>query len=355
MGLYQAVGQCKYGLLDRSVRLESKITNELCSAWWKALEIANSKLEPCKFSPIWYNPDFQVNNQPLHLAVWEQNGITHLHHLFSDNTFMSYTNLLQKYKIKNGNFLHYLQVKNIIKKRIPTLQSTLRPPALAEAIIKLSPTTTKTLSKIYKLLLSTDTIHLPISKWESDLSISPEPDFWTQICDNAFKMTKYTNLQLIQYKILHRTHITQYMMNKMGFSDSDICLQCSQNTADAYFHALWLCTPVKNFWTNVSEKLSAILNCRIPLSPSLCLLGDLTTTDLPRKQSQSLLVVLAIAKKTILVNWKNKQSLNINLWLNLLINHISMEKISASNKNQLLNFIQTWSLYVNYLNLNLVT
>ena len=41
-------------------------------------------------------------------------------------------------------------------------------------------------------------------------------------------MTSNTNLQLIQYKTIHRTHITQYEMHKMGLVTTDICSQCKQ-------------------------------------------------------------------------------------------------------------------------------
>lgn len=145
-------------------------------------------------------------------------------------------------------------------------------------------------------------------------------------------MTKNTNLQLIQFKILHRTHVTQYKLYKMGFSHSDICTQCTLNTSDTYFHAFWLCSPVYQFWATVTQKLSSILDCRIPHSPNLCLIGDLTTTTLPDALIQPTLAALTIAKKTILVNWKDKKALNINHWLNILTEHISLEKISATQK-----------------------
>ncbi|MDG2565841.1 hypothetical protein P7M21_25800, partial [Vibrio parahaemolyticus] len=52
------------------------------SAWWKTLEITNSPIEPCLLSPIWHNPDFEINKRPLHFSTWEMKGVTHLHHLF---------------------------------------------------------------------------------------------------------------------------------------------------------------------------------------------------------------------------------------------------------------------------------
>ena len=328
------------------------------TAWWKTLEVTGSQLQPGILSPVWHNPDFANNKIPLYHSTWAEKGVTHLHHLLQDNTLMTYTNLFGTFEISNGNFLQYLQVKSTITRRIPALQTTLQPPDLqppefVKYIAKLSPKNKKNLSKIYSSLSKSNAIHLPISKWEEDLSISPDHGFWTQICENTFKMTKNSNLQLIQFKVLHRTHITQFKLYKMGFSHSDICTQCTQNTADTYFHALWLCSPVYQFWETVTQKLSSILGCRIPQSPNLCLIGDLTTTTLPDIQYQPTLAALAIAKKTILVNWKDKKALNITHWLNLLAEHISLEKISATKKKQLASFTEKWSPFISSLNINL--
>ena len=304
------------------------------------------------FSPIWHNPDFENNKIPLYFKTWEEKGITHLLHIFQNNTFMTETNLLQTFEIQKSNFLQYVQLKNSVKKKIPTLQSNLQPPEFIKLITKISSKNKKNLSKVYRLLSNTNSIHMPTSKWERDLSIQPNYDFWTTICKNTFSMSKNTNLQLIQFKILHRTHITKQKMNKIGFCDTDICSQCLQNTADTHLHALWLCSPVQQFWSIITQKLSSILDCRIPLSPNLCLIGDLTTTDLPTKLSQPLLVALAIAKKTILLNWKDKKLLNINQWQNLLIEYISLEQISATQKNQQTHFVERWSQFFTALDIN---
>ena len=148
-------------------------------------------------------------------------------------------------------------------------------------------------------------------------------------------------------------HITQCKLFKMGFSHTDICTQCTQNTSDTYFHAVWLCTPVYQFWLTVTQKLSNILDCRIPQSPNLCLIGDISSTAISNTQVQPTLAALSIAKKTILVNWKDKKALNITHWLNLLTEHISFEKISATRKKQLVSFTKKWSPFIRSLNINL--
>lgn len=162
-------------------------------------------------------------------------------------------------------------------------------------------------------------------------------------------MTTNTNLQLIQYKIIHRTHITQYKKYKMGLAPTDIC---SQGVSDNYFHAVWACTPVYNFWTIVTQKLSDVLSCRIPLSPPLCLLGDLQIIHLQTKYKDSLLVSLAIAKKTILQNWKSKNTLSLNHWENLLLEFITLLKITTFQNGDIPSFRENWKPFLNYFNLD---
>ena len=160
-------------------------------------------------------------------------------------------------------------------------------------------------------------------------------------------MTTNTNLQLIQYKTIHRTHI--FKMFKMGFADTDICSQCTLGSTDDYFHATWACQPVHSLWTAVTEKLSTILGCRIPLSPLLCLLGDITQVVLPTKYRNPLLIS-TIVKKIILQNWKSKKSCHITHWINLLTEHISIERITASKKNNISVFNETWNTFLTHLN-----
>ncbi len=59
-------------------------------------------------------------------------------------------------------------------------------------------------------------MYLPIEKWDSDISFSYDFNIWTQICKNTFSMINNSNLQLIQYKILHTYYFlsTYYTIQK---------------------------------------------------------------------------------------------------------------------------------------------
>lgn len=257
-----------------------------------------------------------MHNSPIYFPRWHQNGISHLHHLFENNSFNSFNTLVQRCGVGREEFLHYHQIKHLIKAKTVLSANTLTSPLLIDNILKIT-STKKLTSKLYKLIItSKQHITLPSVRWERDLGISPNPDFWISICQSTFSMTLNTNLQLIQYKTLHRTHLTQNRLHKMKFSETDICSQCTLGCTDSYFHATWDCTPVCSFWSSVTDKLSTIFGRIIPLNPLLCLLGDTSEIKLPLKYHNALQISLTIAKKIIFQNWKSKNNCNITHWTN---------------------------------------
>ena len=256
---------------------------------------------------------------------------------------LPFSDLVQEFSIGENHFLEYLQLKSAITSKFNITCTNCNLPASTLDLIKINPIKKKSLSKIYKIIANSDkSISLPSVKWECDLALTPNADFWNQICENTFSMSTNSNIQLIQYKIIHRFHFTGHRMFKMGLAQSDTCTHCSQNTPDTYLHATWNCTPVQQFWVDIISSLSNILGCPIPLSPSLCLLGDLSSFNHKMKINKPLLIALTIAKKTILINWKSKQAINIKHWKNLLANYISGENRTDSNMHKTEDQDSTW-------------
>ena len=119
--------------------------------------------------------------------------------------------------------------------------------------------------------------------------------------------------QLMQYKIIHRVHYTRKRLFKMGFTDSDIWSHCILNTTDNYMHATWHCTLIKQFWLDITDYLSSLLGCHIPLSPTLVSPSIQSNINLNNTSSRILSIALTIAKKTILMNWKTWNKINTTL------------------------------------------
>ena len=319
------------------------------TAWWKALKLTNSSTSPSKDTPLWNNPDFHMNNTPLHFRTWEQKGITHLHHLFNNNNFLTYKQLIEKHNLDSSNTssFQYLQIKSIIKSKINIRNNTLNTPVLLQNIKSITKMN-KLISKLYKLIKTDNSLHIPHEKWNEDLHTSLTHENWTEICKNIYTMTPNTNLQLIQYKIIHRTHITQYKKHKMGLADTDTCSQCTMGVTDTYLHALWECTPIQAFWKKVTQTLTDVLSCRIPLLPSVCLLGFISNTEIPPTHKNSLLTSLTIAKRVILQNWISKKSITINHWTNTLIQHITILQTTACSEGDMSSHRETWTPFMKY-------
>lgn len=60
------------------------------TAWWKFHQITNTPLTPSKYTPIWNNPDFVIYKKPLNFRTWIDKGITHLYHIFHNNSLVSF-------------------------------------------------------------------------------------------------------------------------------------------------------------------------------------------------------------------------------------------------------------------------
>ncbi len=74
--------------------------------------------------------------------------------------------------------------------------------------------------------------------------------------------------------------------------------------------------------------------CSIPASPLVCLLGDLDGVTTEDNTIHMAFTALCIAKKTVLMNWKNKNNLNINQYRDYLWDYISLETASADTLDQ---------------------
>ena len=106
------------------------------AAWWKTNKITKSPLAPCRHTPLWHNPVFRLHNEPIHFPKWQQKGITHLHHVFENHKFMPFTSMIQKFGIGRDQFLHYQQLKSLIKNKI-TLTNSLQPFQITEQLLEI--------------------------------------------------------------------------------------------------------------------------------------------------------------------------------------------------------------------------
>lgn len=145
---------------------------------------------------------------------------------------------------------------------------------------------------------------MKMRKWEFNLSITHDADFGIQICNNIYFTTRSSNLQLIQYKILHRIPDTGQNL----LCTSDICPHCTQNSPDSSIHATWHCTPVLHFWGKITGSLLVFLGGLAPLPH--CSYQEILN-NLSKKNRRLLLVA-----PTMATSWKSSKKLDVRLYCN---------------------------------------
>lgn len=130
----------------------------------------------------------------------------------------------------------------------------------------------------------------------------------------------------------HSSGLSKMLIVKFKMSSTH-CATVKNNL----FHAFWLCTPVRRFWSEVMGKLSEILHLSIPLSPYISLLGDLSSLTIPQHLQTFILIALTVTKKTVLLNWKDRTKAV------LLKDQSNLEELTSTLKDNLIPFQNTWS------------
>ena len=108
--------------------------------------IRNSKTITClwallasllaKVQPSWLRKS--LKSKTLHFPKWQQKGITHLHHIFENHEFMSLSTIIQKFGIGRDQFLHYQQLKSLIKSKMKWTNNTLQLSKTSEQLLDIA-------------------------------------------------------------------------------------------------------------------------------------------------------------------------------------------------------------------------
>ena len=108
---------------------------------------------------------------------------------------------------------------------------------------------------------------------------------------------------------------TLYSINLLIFDFPD-CLFSTANQnqiCNLIKTIMGICPPIQHFWHTVTKTLSRCLGCSIPLSLSLCLLGDISPINSTTQNARPILIALTVTKKTILFKYyfcKNTSTLS---------------------------------------------
>ena len=203
--------------------------------------------------------------------VWSNRGLTKIGDLFNGQILLSFQQLQQQYGLQKCEFFKYLQIRRFITKDTTLLFNCATSPIEKALSLQISK---KRISVFYKTLSS----HSPLTSrptkhaWEGDLGISIDEVDWQEVWTRAMDISTCNRTRSIQFKIVHRTHITPVLKNKMDANASPLCWKCNSETGD-YIHCLWSCVKLHLYWSDIVNELSAIFGVSILMDLMCLILG----------------------------------------------------------------------------------
>ena len=184
-------------------------------------------------------------------------------------------------------------------------------------LLTLKPTQKSLISKIYTHLMAFDDYSAIKARtsWERELELNLTDELWEDAIHTAWSSTPSARLELIQLKVLHRTHLSKSRLSEIYPHVADQCDKCHASDCNLS-HMFFLCPRLQKFWSDYSAIMSKVLGGEITVCPFVAIFG--LSIDFPhinRSQSDVLAFTSLLARRRILLSWKSPKPPSISLWL----------------------------------------
>lgn len=156
-------------------------------------------------------------------------------------------------------------------------------------------------------------------------------------------------LQLIQFKVTHRSHFSKTKLNRIFPSVSATCDKC-KSANGTLGHLIWSCPKLRTFWDNIFHLYSVIYSKRLIPDSLLIILGCSNfCLTLPSSLQKALMFGMVIAKRVILREWKSASPPCFKKWLNDMVSCIYLEEIRYTLSVTHHKFLEIWGLFILYI------
>ncbi len=184
--------------------------------------------------------------------------------------------------------------------------------------------------------------------WQEDLGINITEGQW----DDAQKLVHSSSIcarhGVIQFKVLHRLHLSKEKLSKMFPSVDSTCDRCGQSGA-SLAHMFWMCPKIITYWSTIFQIMSDIIKRPLDPDPVLALFGVKDDNITISKSQYSVITfVMLLARRLILLNWKQKIPPTHFTWIKDVMQYLQLERIRFSIKDKAYKFYDTWGCFIDY-------
>ena len=114
---------------------------------------------------------------------------------------------------------------------------------------------------------------------------------------NIIHLLSETRLKTLWWKIVHNIYPGNYLLNKMGLSNTDKCNYCNEidDTAHFFFHCPQICP----LWNEVTREINRFLGITLVLNVDMVILGLTARHHITRSNMNKINHAIAIGKMAI--------------------------------------------------------
>ena len=206
--------------------------------------------------------------------------------LYIDAIFPSFESLRSKLELPQSHFFRFLQIRDYIRSNTTSFPNAPTPTQI-DSLFSVTPSSKGVISYICNHMSSQIDVSLDFLKsaWEEDLGIDLTEEQWIGAQKGVHSASICTRHGLIQFKVLHRLHLSKVKLAKMYPNIDPLCDRCRAFPA-SLGHMFWLCPELSHFWNSIFKTLSEVSGHRLEPDPVLALFGVLSE-DSPLKVSAS--------------------------------------------------------------------
>ena len=147
---------------------------------------------------------------------------------------------------------------------------------------------------------------------------------------------------LIHCKLIHRTYYTNRRLSKFYPNVADACNRCNQSHAD-FIHMFWSCPKLADFWFKIFDTLHTAYHCVTNPNPLSALFGISHGSTLTTEAQHSLAFCTLLARRLILLKWKQALSPSYDRWIKEVLHNLKPERLRFSLRGSLRRFDKTWN------------
>lgn len=181
------------------------------------------------------------------------------------------------------------------------------------------------MSLLYKVLSGTLNTR---SDWERELLVAISEEEWDDIWKYAKSILVCNRAKAIQFKIVHRLHISPNRRHTFNNALSPLCLRCKTQIG-TLTHCLWSCNQLQIYWAKIVSEKCILFDKELAMDPVFLILGLPDQSLILSNEKRLYNLLTFAARKNILLRCISDKTQTISGWHKILMELIPLEYLTC--------------------------